>query len=198
MALSKQAALSLPSRVGQSAAFFMLTLRRGKIGAMSGVNYYELFSLSPDASLVDLRQRYRTLSLTHHPDRGGSTEQMAELNQAYRVLSNPQLRHDYDLKLLARSDEFTGGYRMTHYTAPSARAVAADERILPNPWMRFAFVMVVGLVVLAYSVMNNIILPSYLHEARSTAPPSAIQVTEPRETNLSDEAAKAVDSLPTR
>lgn len=158
---------------------------------MSGVNYYELFSLPPDASLADLRQRYRVLSLTHHPDRGGSTEQMARLNEAYRVLSTPHLRHEYDQKLLQHQEEFAGGYRMTTYTTPTARAVAVDERMVSNPWMRFAVVIALGLAILAYSVMNNIVLPSYVHEARSTAPSSAIQVTEPRETSLSKEAADA-------
>lgn len=166
---------------------------------MSGVNYYELFSLPTDVSLADLRAAYRKLSLTHHPDRGGSTEQMAQLNQAYRVLSNVELRREYDQKLLQHQEEFNGGYRMTTYTAPVARAAAADDRLLPNTWMRFAVAITIGLVILAYSVMNNIVLPSYVHEARSTAtPPSAVEVTEPRETNLSDEAADAAASIPAR
>lgn len=171
---------------------------RGKMDPMSGVNYYELLSLSPDATVADLRRQYRALSLTHHPDRGGSTEQMAELNKAYKILSTPQLRQEYDRRLLEQSDEFAGGYRMTSYTPARARAAVADEHLLPNPWMRFAFVMIVGLVVLAYSVMNNIILPSYVHEARSSAPPSAVQTTEPHETDLSEAVTEAVKSLPAR
>ena len=161
---------------------------------MSGVNYYELFSLPSDASLADIRQRYRTLSLTHHPDRGGTTEHMARLNAAYRTLSNPQLRYDYDQTLLRQSDEFTGGYRMTTYTTP-VRTAVADEPIVPNLWTRFAIAIVLGIVILAYSIMNNIVLPNYIDEIHSTAPPSMMEITEPHETDLSRAAEDAAGGI---
>ncbi|MEO0249905.1 MAG: DnaJ domain-containing protein, partial [candidate division WOR-3 bacterium] len=39
---------------------------------------------------------YRTLATAYHEDAGGSTDQMADLNEAYEVLSDPSRRQRYD------------------------------------------------------------------------------------------------------
>lgn len=45
-----------------------------------------LLSLSPDASEESIRERFRELSLTYHPDRGGNHEQMTKILLARDVL----------------------------------------------------------------------------------------------------------------
>jgi len=63
---------------------------------MPQVNYYELLQVSPNASKEVIEAAYRRLARIYHPDHGGSTEQMAMLNEAYSVLSNPETRKKYD------------------------------------------------------------------------------------------------------
>lgn len=48
--------------------------------------YYQVFSLSPDASLEEVRRAYRELARQYHPDLNTSpeaTQKMQEINQAY-------------------------------------------------------------------------------------------------------------------
>jgi len=50
---------------------------------------YSALGLSPDADRAAVQQAYRQLAKTHHPDHGGSHEQMIALTFAYETL----LRH---------------------------------------------------------------------------------------------------------
>lgn len=63
----------------------------------SNVNHYETLGVAHDASADDIKRAYRRKAMEHHPDRdGGSAERAAEVNEAYRVLSDPELRARYD------------------------------------------------------------------------------------------------------
>lgn len=46
---------------------------------------FALLSVSPFATLAQVQTAYRTLALRHHPDWGGTHEQMVALNLAYEV-----------------------------------------------------------------------------------------------------------------
>lgn len=59
-------------------------------------DYYDILQLSPSASESEIKTRYRLLSKRHHPDMGGSQEDMAKLNEAYDVLSDQFRRTIYD------------------------------------------------------------------------------------------------------
>ena len=67
-------------------------------------DYYKVLSLPKDASDRDIKKAYRTLTKTHHPDkamaRGVTKEEaekkMASINEAYEVLSDPELKQRYD------------------------------------------------------------------------------------------------------
>lgn len=62
-------------------------------------NYYEILGVSKDASDIEIKKAYRTLSLTHHPDRGGDTHRFQEINAAYETLSDQAKRAEYDAEL---------------------------------------------------------------------------------------------------
>ncbi len=44
----------------------------------------------------DIRQSYRTLSRSNHPDKGGDARRFAKIATAYNVFMNDTLREEYD------------------------------------------------------------------------------------------------------
>ena len=64
-------------------------------------NFYEILRVDRDAPLAVIRESYRRLMqhAGNHPDRGGDAKTAALINKAYAVLSNPEQRRDYDLRL---------------------------------------------------------------------------------------------------
>ncbi|KYQ94295.1 hypothetical protein DLAC_11591 [Tieghemostelium lacteum] len=59
-------------------------------------NFYKTFGLPKNANQSQIKLKYKELAKLHHPDRNGSPEEMAKINNAYKVLSNPRLRYVYD------------------------------------------------------------------------------------------------------
>jgi curved DNA-binding protein CbpA len=62
------------------------------------VDYYEILQVHPRASQEMVKKAYRTLmgEMGGHPDLGGDEERAKLLNEAYTVLSDPDLRRAYD------------------------------------------------------------------------------------------------------
>jgi molecular chaperone DnaJ len=75
-------------------------------------DYYRVLGLSPEAKDSEVRKAYRKLALRYHPDRNpgnqDSEEKFKEINQAYRVLSDPQKRRAYDFWQISRRKGFPG------------------------------------------------------------------------------------------
>jgi DnaJ-class molecular chaperone len=46
---------------------------------------FDVLGLPDTATVAKIKARYRELSLTNHPDRGGSVEEMRSVIEAYRV-----------------------------------------------------------------------------------------------------------------
>ena len=59
-------------------------------------DYYSVLGADDNASQDEIERLYKTLARRHHPDRGGNTEKMKAINEAYRVLGNPDTRRRYD------------------------------------------------------------------------------------------------------
>ncbi|GAA5880760.1 hypothetical protein JCM16303_004342 [Sporobolomyces ruberrimus] len=60
-------------------------------------DYYKILGVPRDVDAKSIKRAYRKATLKAHPDKeGGSEEKMAALNQAYEVLSNPELRARFD------------------------------------------------------------------------------------------------------
>lgn len=59
---------------------------------------YEILRVRYDATQEEIKEAYKKLSKKYHPDTGGTNEQMAELNYAYSVLSDPVKKDLYDKK----------------------------------------------------------------------------------------------------
>ncbi|MCI6060282.1 MAG: DnaJ domain-containing protein [Dorea sp.] len=68
---------------------------------MESINYYEILGVSEKASLAEITSAKNQLAKKYHPDvnmKNGidTTEQMQQILEAYRVLSNPKKRAKYD------------------------------------------------------------------------------------------------------
>lgn len=68
------------------------------------LSYYGVLGLNPTASPMEIRQQYRQLSKKFHPDTTVLPEAEAKakfqrLNEAYGILSNPERRSLYDLRI---------------------------------------------------------------------------------------------------
>ncbi|KAG8732814.1 hypothetical protein FRC10_000600 [Ceratobasidium sp. 414] len=59
-------------------------------------DYYKVLGVSRDADERTIKKAYRKATLKAHPDKGGSEAKMAAVNEAYEVLSDPQLRARFD------------------------------------------------------------------------------------------------------
>ncbi|WFD26505.1 hypothetical protein MNAN1_001488 [Malassezia nana] len=59
-------------------------------------DYYKVLGVSRDADERTIKKAYRRLAREYHPDKGGSQEKMAEINEAFGVLNDPELKARYD------------------------------------------------------------------------------------------------------
>ena len=72
---------------------------RNQLLSMSDVlqDSFQFFGLTYPTDLNALRERYRQLALSYHPDKGGSLEMMQRLNTAYRRISDYLRQAETDL-----------------------------------------------------------------------------------------------------
>ena len=71
------------------------------------MNYYEILGVDKNATQSEIKKAYIKLANKYHPDKSkeDTTKIMAEINEAYNVLSDPEKREAYDLKIKPLSNE---------------------------------------------------------------------------------------------
>lgn len=71
------------------------------------VTYYDVLDLDRDATPEEIKAAYYKLAREHHPDVASDnpevTQKFALISEAYRILSDPQRRHQYDRTLPQKS-----------------------------------------------------------------------------------------------
>jgi hypothetical protein len=71
------------------------------------ITYYDVFDLDRDATPDEIKAAYYKLAREYHPDVASDdpdvTQKFALISQAYRILSDPQRRHQYDRTLPQKS-----------------------------------------------------------------------------------------------
>lgn len=64
-------------------------------------DYYKILGIDEKATEDEIKKAYRRLSMLHHPDKNGNTEEskqmFQELNNAYATLSDTNKRRNYDM-----------------------------------------------------------------------------------------------------
>lgn len=64
------------------------------------MNPYHVLELPNNASNIDIKKSYHRLALLYHPDKyNGSDEHFKKLNLAYQILSDLELKKEYDEKI---------------------------------------------------------------------------------------------------
>ncbi|KAJ2778955.1 DnaJ-like protein [Coemansia javaensis] len=61
--------------------------------------YYDWLEVTPAATQSELKKKYYLLALKYHPDKNPSAEaeeRFKQISEAYRVLADPKLRHEYN------------------------------------------------------------------------------------------------------
>ena len=97
-------------------------------------DYYEILGANERTSARDLERLYKRLAARHHPDRGGSEEEMKSLNEAYGVLRNESTRHEYDAQRAKPAATFV----------PVSAPAAGDVGLLGHGLSAF-FCLLIGL-----------------------------------------------------
>ncbi len=121
---------------------------------MRTANYYDLLNVSREAPPERVRAAYRSLAQRYHPDklqgRADAVRVMAALNEAYAVLSDPQLRAHYDRSV-------QNAARRTNH--PSSRSAPLKDPEVLWPW--WLLVATVAIAVFSIStVVYRMIVPT--------------------------------------
>ncbi|HLZ31289.1 MAG TPA: J domain-containing protein [Chloroflexota bacterium] len=96
------------------------------------VDLYELLQISPRASQEVIQAAYRVLARYYHPDLNATPEaaqRIRDVNDAYRVLSDPQGRARYDLEC-SRAHRFERVVHADHGRGMPNAPVRAGARAL--------------------------------------------------------------------
>ena len=109
------------------------------------MTHYEVLGISRDASTSQVRAAFRRLARAHHPDTSasGSAESLAPVNEAWRVLGDPVLRHAYD-----RSLEVDDRPYVADDWAPPPTLVPPPESSFPWRFLAFMAAAGIGIVLL--------------------------------------------------
>ena len=59
-------------------------------------DYYQILGVNPTDDVRVIKEAYRRKAMQHHPDRGGTHEEMVRVQEAWEVLSNAEHRRRYD------------------------------------------------------------------------------------------------------
>jgi molecular chaperone DnaJ len=88
------------------------------MGVMAGKDYYEILGVPRTSSEDEIKVAYRKLVRQHHPDTNKSPDaekKMAEINEAYTILSNKEKRAQYDQFGSVQPPGSQGGYGYSTY-----------------------------------------------------------------------------------
>lgn len=60
------------------------------------MDHYQTLGVNKDASPEEIKKAYRKMASQYHPDKGGDTATFQKIEEAYRILSDPAKKQQYD------------------------------------------------------------------------------------------------------
>ncbi|MFN5557116.1 MAG: DnaJ domain-containing protein [Chryseotalea sp.] len=135
---------------------------------------YDILGISQAASEQEIKKAFRKLALQYHPDKNknaDATEKFNLIQQAYDVLSNPQLKLAYDKRLqqghTVPQEEYPNRHprdRARRYNYPPKPRGPSEEQILKQKALPyFQYVAKAGVFLILFMVVD-ILLPVRLNE----------------------------------
>jgi DnaJ-class molecular chaperone len=101
-------------------------------------DYYGILGVRRNATPEEIKKAYRQLAFEHHPDRNpgepSAEDKLKEINEAYAVLGNPEMRAQYD-RLGAR--DFRRRYTTEDIFERYRRSPAVQTEAMEDPFLRF-------------------------------------------------------------
>lgn len=102
----------------------------------SSKNLYQVLGVQEDAEDIVIRASYKALAQKYHPDKwsgdvSDATRLMAELNNAYQILSDPVRRREYDAgfnsKITAHDEDIEANSEASKQTSVSGQRLSRSE-----------------------------------------------------------------------
>jgi hypothetical protein len=89
------------------------------------IDYYELMQIGPGAGADAIHRVYRVLAAKYQPDNAetGDMERFLQLNQGYKILSDPQSRSAYDVARQAARNEPISIFSMREF----AKGISGEQ-----------------------------------------------------------------------
>lgn len=138
-------------------------------------SYYDLLGVQTNATKEEIKSAYRNLALKYHPDRNPGDlhyeEKFKRITAAYNVLSDPQKKQQYDLKIFysnnaTNSTSYSSATRT--YTRPKRKATGQKiNKQAEAKAKKVVFFFVTGILAFAisiYFVMNHFAAEQYYEE----------------------------------
>lgn len=163
-------------------------------GARDGRTFYDVLGVAEDADAAQLRAAYRRAARANHPDAHGeaSAGRMADVNQAWEVLQDPQRRREYDLTLAEPATRQSSAARPSATPAEPAPFVEPRHNPLGRyqdppriPWRFMGVMLALGIAFVVLGVMT----------AGDPVPPTVDNVLRPGDCVVIDANGDAVERL---
>jgi curved DNA-binding protein CbpA len=130
-------------------------------------DYYAILGVASTAEDVVIRAAYKALVQRYHPDRassseGDTTEKVAEINEAYRILSNQETRNEYDnLRRAATQsgrDAFGAADKEQANNPTPKKTPQGKSKTRPNHKSKgnYAWLLILGVAILWKASQTNI------------------------------------------
>jgi DnaJ-domain-containing protein 1 len=148
-------------------------------------SHYEILGVDQAASVDEVKRAYRLKILSCHPDRGGRDEDFIKVHAAFEVLTNPQLRREYDASMRApnpsRAEQDTASslLRLFYYMPFTSNLEILKKTIIPQYEKLLSEVTETYIFLnrcLFLKLLDNIIFNKLLTSMMTTPDPSSKDV----------------------